>query len=218
MVADKARFIAAGNRAQLVNPHDLYARLMAGLGRYAGLRIFRVFDRALGSPVPAVAGGLDYRLLDAREVLAHCDDASLELAHSKVRAAYARGDVCAGAFYGAQLAGYCWFAFSAAPHMDRAWLDFPSHVLYTYKSFVRPALRGRGIAAVLYPAADALAKERGREAAIICVEAHNGSSIAAARRGGFAPVGYAAYAGRGRLKAWCSPAAARYGLRFFVPE
>jgi len=46
-------------------------------------------------------------------------------------------------------AGYCWLAFSAAPHMDRAWLEFRADVVYAYKSYVRPAARGRGIAAAL---------------------------------------------------------------------
>jgi hypothetical protein len=60
--------------------------------------------------------------------------------------AYGRRDLCAGAFDGAELAGYCWFALAAAPYMDGAWLEFRPHVVYTYKSYVRTAYRGRVIA------------------------------------------------------------------------
>ena len=72
-----------------------------------------------------------------------------------MRAAYARGDLCVGAFSWGELIGYCWFAPSAAPHMDRAWIDFPPDVVYTYKSYVRPPCRGRmstGTSAVFRPA------------------------------------------------------------------
>jgi len=195
-----------------------YAGIMGRLARHAGLRVFRVFGRRL-EPQARVAGrGLDYRLLSKRDLLPLCADASLELSPSKVRAAYGRGDLCVGAFERGVLAGYCWFALAAAPHLDRAWLEFPPHVVYTYKSYVRPAFRGRGIAAAMYRVADGLFLGRGRTHAVICVESHNRPSIAAAMRSGFSAAGYAAYFGDARLRAWCSRAAAGLGLRFYVPE
>jgi ribosomal protein S18 acetylase RimI-like enzyme len=195
-----------------------YVRVMSRLGQQAGLRVFRVFGRRLRARVGAPASRLDCRLLKEREVLALCADAALDLVPSKVQAAYARGDLCVGAYQDGKLAGYCWFALSAAPHMDGAWLEFPEHVVYIYKSYVRPAFRGRGIAATLYGFADALFLQRGRTHAVLCVESHNRPSIAAARRSGFADAGYAAYLGGARLRAWCSRAAAGSGLRFFIPE
>jgi GNAT superfamily N-acetyltransferase len=191
---------------------------MSRLARHAGLRVFRIFARRLearGAPAPA--GALDYRWMSEPDVLALCDDAALDLTASKVRAAYGRGDLCAGAFDGGQLAGYCWFAFSAAPHLDGVWLDFPAELVYTYKSYVRPAFRGRGIAAAMYRFADPACLERGRRLAIICVESHNWPSIAAAKRGGFSSAGYAAYVGGEPLRAWRSRQAAHHGLRFYVP-
>lgn len=190
---------------------------MSRLGRHAGLRLFRVFARTL-QPGQNEAGAPECRVLDEGEALALCADASLELAPARVQAAFARGDLCVGAFHRGELAGYCWFAFAPAPHLDRAWIGFPAEVVYTYKSYVRPAFRGRGIAAAMYRHADRAALERGRRHAIICVESHNAASIAAARRAGFSAAGYAAYAGGERLRAWCSGAAARYGLSFFVPQ
>lgn len=195
-----------------------YVRVMSRLGWQAGVRVFRIFGRRLRAWAGAAAPRVDCRLLPEREVLALCADPVLELVPSKVQAAYRRGDLCAGAFQDGELAGYCWFALSPSPLMDGAWLEFPDQVVYTYKSYVRPGFRGRGIAAALYGFADAHFLERGRTHAVLCVESHNRSSIAAARRSGFAEAGYAAYLAGGRLGAWRSRAAAGYGLRFFVPE
>src|SRR6185503_1302772 len=191
--------------------------VMRRLARHAGLRVFRVFVRRLEAGAPGAIGALDYRVMRGTDVLALCADPSLELSASKVRAAYGRGDLCVAAFERGTLAGYCWFALSAAPHMDDAWLDFPRELVYTYKSFVRPAFRGRGIAAALYRFADPVFLARGRNSALICVESHNRASVAAARRGGFSATGYAAYLGGAQLRTWCSPAAAGYGLRFYIP-
>src|ERR1044071_6862148 len=158
------------------------------------------------------------RLLKEREALALCADPALDLVPLKVQAAFARGDVCVGGFQHGVFAGYCWFALSPLPQLDGAWLEFPDHVVYTYKSYVRPAFRGRGIAAAMYRFADALFLKQGRTHAVLCVESHNEPSIAAARRSGFADAGFAGYLGGARLRAWRSRAAAGYGLRFFLPE
>lgn len=196
-----------------------YGVIMRRLARRAGLRVFRVFGRALDREAPAPRADVECRVLCQGEVLALCGDASLDLAPGKVIAAYARGDVCVAAFERDELVGYCWFAFAPAPHMDRAWIEFAPDVVYIYKSYVRPAFRGRGIAAALYRFADELCMRRGRSRAVLCVESHNRPSIAAAARSGFRPVGYAAYFGGGRrLRAWCSYAAGAYRLRFFVPQ
>ena len=188
---------------------------MGRLARHAGVRVFRVFARRLKAG--AESADHDCRLLSEEAVLALCSERSLDLAPGKVRAAYARGDLCVGAFSWGELIGYCWFAPSAAPHMDRAWIDFPQDVVYTYKSYVRPPCRGRGYAAAMYRFADRLWLERGRSSAILCVESHNFASVAAARRAGFSPAGYACYTAGARLRAWRSGAAARHGLRFFAP-
>ena len=195
-----------------------YGAIMARLSRWAGLRVFRVYGRALEREGPARRADLQCRMLYQGEVLAQCVDASLELSPGKVMAAYARGDLCVAAFEGSELVGYCWFAFAPAPHMDRAWIEFAPDVVYVYKSYVRPAFRGRGIAAALYRLADELCMRRGRERAVLCVESHNRPSMAAAARSGFRPVGYAVYLGGRRLRAWSSYAAGAYRLRFFVPQ
>jgi ribosomal protein S18 acetylase RimI-like enzyme len=212
------QFIADSGERPAQPARALYAGLMRRLARHARVRMFRIFVRKLdpeGGAPPQPR--FDYRWLPLNDALALCKDASLDLGEAKVRAAYGRGDRCIGAFDRARLAAYCWFATAAAPHMDRAWLDFPPALVYTYKSYVRPAYRGRGIAAAMYRAADAVFRERGCREAVICVESHNWASVAAAARAGFEPAGYAAYTDGARLRVWRSAAAARYGLRFYRP-
>ena len=217
--SDYARSLRALPRAlSMRRMASTYVRVMSRLGKHAGVRVFRIFGRRLRARVDAAAQRADCRLLKEREVIALCADPALDLLPSKVQAAYARGDVCVGAFQHGVFAGYCWFALSPLPQMDGAWLEFPDHVVYTYKSYVRQAFRGRGIAAAMYRFADALFLQQGRTHAVLCVESHNQPSIAAARRSGFADAGFAAYLGGARLHAWRSRAAAGYGLRFFVPE
>lgn len=192
--------------------------IMRRLARRAGLRVFRVLGRALEHEPAPERADVDCRILTQGEVLACCADPTLDLSPGKVIAAYERGDVCAGAFHGGELAGYCWFALRPSPHMDQAWIEFGADVVYVYKSYVRPAFRGRGFASALYCFADGRFLQRGRTRAVICVAPHNRASIAAAARGGFSPAGYAAYFGGRRLRAWCSYAAGAYRLRFFVPQ
>src|SRR5688572_9822138 len=147
-----------------------YARIMSRLARHACMRVFRIFDRPLEPRTEQTLGGLEYRLLPERDVLIRCSDASFGLAPANVQAAYIRGDVCLGAFDKTSLIGYCWFAFSPLPCMDRAWIEFPLDAVYTYKSYVVPAWRGRGIAAAMYRYPDPIWLSRGRTHAVICVE------------------------------------------------
>jgi len=193
----------------------MYARLMRGLARRSGLRVFRFFARPL-HPEPVARSGFELRHLSLAEVLVQCGDGELDLRESAVRDAYARGDFCAGAFEGHVLAGYCWLAFAPLPHLDGVCVRFRPDVAWLYKSFVRAAYRGRGLAARLYRFPDQKCAALGRRTSVICVESHNGPSIGAARRAGYTHAGYAAYLRRaGRLSGWYSPGTGAMGVRFF---
>lgn len=198
---------------------DLHRRVAGRLARHAGIRVYRFFARDLDDGrVPPACAGLDFRVMTEPEVLARANEPGLNLSPDKVRAALARGDVCAGAYDEGRLAGYCWFAYSPLPHLDGVWVSFGDEVGWTYKSLVRPSHRGRGIAPALYDFADRLGRQRGRKRAVICVESHNRASIAAARRSGHLPEGYAACLHRGQaVLSWCSPAVRRNGIRFYTP-
>ncbi len=195
----------------------LYGRVMRALSRRAGIRLFKFFRRELEPASRPAEGprGVELRLLEEGDVLPLCGDPELDLRQESVRTAYARGDLCVGAFEGARIAGYCWVAFAPLRHLDDVWVRFGSDVAWTYKSLVRLSHRGKGIAPALYLYADVACLERGRSLALICVESHNGPSVAAALRAGYSPSGYAAYIRQGaRLRSWCSRAAARQGVTF----
>lgn len=194
-------------------------RVARGLARRAGLRAFRFFRRELDPAASASApAGLEIRALAEREVAPLCRRDALNLRPETVSAAYARGDFCAAAYESGELVGYCWLAFAPLPHLDGVWVGFSEEAAWTYKSFVLPSHRGRGIAPALYRFADRLCAERGRAFSILCTEAHNRPSVSASLRGGYAPAGHAAYLHPGKsLLAWMSPGARRLGVRFFVP-
>ena len=187
--------------------------------RLAGVRAFRLFARPLEPGAACAApAGTRLRLLEEIEVHERCADPELGLAASKVAAAHSRGDRCVGAFENGRLVGYCWLAFAPVPLLDGVWVDFFADAVWTYKSFVRPSHRGRGIAAGLYRCADSLCRDRGRSVSLLCVEIRNRPSARAARRAGYVRAGYAGYFCRGgRLAPAYSPAGKRAGLRFFLP-
>ena len=185
--------------------------------RRGGLHVFRVFHRRLraGAAQPPTPG-LECRRLWGEELVALCSDKTLDLREAMVRDAFARGDACVGAFLEGRLAGYVWFAYEQAPHVNGVRVQVPSQAIYRFKSFVRPACRGRGIAPALYGAADALVARPGRESVVNCIAVQNGASIAASLKSGGAPLGWLAYwQGRGRFFALHSRSVAALGLRFY---
>lgn len=196
-----------------------YERLARALARYAGLRAFVFFRRALDPATPArLPGGVEVRMLGEGDLAPVCHRSELELTAEKVSAAYARGDLCAGAYDSGELVAYCWFAFAPAPHLDGVWADFHRQGVWIYKSLVLPSHRGRSIAPALYRFTDGPCVERGRSFSICCIESHNRPSVAAIRRAGYEAAGYAGYLRRGtKVLPLTSPAASRMEVRFFVP-
>lgn len=199
-------------------PNRLHRAAARALAVHAGVRLFRFFQRPLGPSSIVAPAGIALKALDEDLVLRHCAARELDLVEDKVRAAFGRGDACAGAFEQDRLVGYCWFAFAPLPHLDGVWVDFARSVVWLYKSLVRQSHRGRGIAPALYRFADAFGPQRGCTKAVICVESHNRPSVAAARSGGYAAAGYAAYRVHGGgVAGWYSRAARENAVRFFVP-
>jgi GNAT superfamily N-acetyltransferase len=142
---------------------SVHERLARGFARHAGLRAFRFFRRALDPATPAtLPGGVEVRMLGEEDAARVCQRPELDLTAEKVAAAYARGDLCAGAYDSGALVAYCWFAFAPAPHLDGVWADFHRQGVWIYKSLVLPSHRGRGIAPPLYSFNHRLCVERGR--------------------------------------------------------
>jgi len=183
-----------------------YAAVMERAGAWLGVRAYAVFRRTLGGAGAARPTDLAFRMVPESDVLRVAADPHLDLCALSVRAAFARGDLCVGAFDGGKLAGYAWFAQAPAPHVMGLQVRFAAHVVYTYKTLVRPQYRGRGIAPALYAFPDAHFRALGRSEAALCVDTHNRASIAAARKSGGALAGWLAYWHRGRhFRAYHSP-------------
>src|SRR4051812_21953928 len=102
----------------------LHAKLAGVLSRRAGARLFRLFERTLDAGALEPSAGAALRFLPEGAVLRLCDDAQLALRPEGFTAAYARGDLCIGAFTADVLAGYCWIAFAPLPHLDGVWVKF----------------------------------------------------------------------------------------------
>jgi GNAT superfamily N-acetyltransferase len=195
----------------------LPSRLSRVLARRAGLRLFRLFSRPL-SGFPSVEN-LELRMVRKEEALGLCADLELDLRPGVVAEAYARGDLCVGAFDRVRLAGYCWLAFAPVHHLDGVWVEFGPSAVWTYKALVRPSHRGRGIAAALYRFADAQCRARGRSTSILCIESHNAPSARAAMNAGYAHAGYAAYLRRrDDVRTWTSGGLEPLGVRFYLPR
>jgi GNAT superfamily N-acetyltransferase len=181
--------------------------------RRAGLHVLGVYCRRLGAAAGVCNEDLHVRALDETELLAYCADPELELRESMVRS----GNTCIGAFSGDALAGYAWFAYDDAPHVNGVRVRVPRHAIYRFKTFVRPAWRGRGIAPFLYGAADELVARPDRGYVVNCIALQNAPSIAASLRSGDAPLGHLGYwqAGR-RFLALHARGVQAFGLRFYL--
>lgn len=198
----------------------LYEAIMHHLGRRARLHLFRVFSRKLDpSAMQTAAPGLELRMLSEAELLVWSADPELDLGERMIRDALRRGGVCVGAVAGGELAGYVWFAYHAAPHLKGVWVQVPAEAIYRYKSFVRPAYRGRRIAPSLYRFADGVVSRPGREYVIDCIDTHNFASIAATKTSGGKTLGYLAYWQAGsRFISAHSQSLKRSGFRFYLKE
>jgi GNAT superfamily N-acetyltransferase len=189
--------------------------MMTRLLRRAGLFSFQVLMRPLAARAAAPAPGVAFRILEQNDVGLFADG-ELEVDEAKAREAFARGEVCVGALLGDALVGYAWFARDPAPHVDGIWMEFDRAAIYTYRAFVKPSARGRGIAPVLYNFADAQFMDAGRRYTILCIDVANRASLAAAERSGASAVGRAGYwRGFGGFAAFRSAGAAAVGFRFF---
>jgi GNAT superfamily N-acetyltransferase len=173
----------------------MYARAVGWLQRHLGLTLCRVVSRPL-DPAPSDHGRLAhvrYAVMKADELIAHCADRELELSSAQVRAAFARGDLCVGALDGETLVGYEWFAFGPTPHVKGVCVEFDFGARYGYKQFVRPAYRGRRIAAGLSSHGDYWCMRRGCNRTVAFIQLENFASWRASARLGSRTVGYAGY-------------------------
>jgi len=162
------------------------------LGRFLKVYFFRITSRPLREQ-HYQPSGIRLRQVDETELLPYCGDPEMQLPAGHVRAAFARGDLCAAAFDGSRLAGYEWFAHGRAPHVDSVWVEFAADARYGYKQFVRPQYRGRRIAAGLSTLVDDWHRRRDFTRALSMIDLGNGASWRSEARMGARTAGYAGY-------------------------
>ena len=194
---------------------------MSRLRRHLGINVVRVFERELGraARIDSACSNLECHVLSEAEAVGQCGDAELELNEGFVRAAYANGGVCLGAFVEGRMVGYNWLGYSATLIAEGVCVEFGQALRYSYKSFVRPAYRGRRIVQALHRLADEPALQRGRKFAMNFVHTDNLPSIASLEHAGSRTVGYALFARCfGSVLSFSSTGARRRGIRFCSPR
>ncbi|HEX6266968.1 MAG TPA: GNAT family N-acetyltransferase [Burkholderiales bacterium] len=191
--------------------------MLAPLRRRLGIHFYYMLVCPLAAAPRSGAppSGLDCRVLETQDLLAYCADPELDLREKSVRAALAAGDVCVGALDQGRLAGYLWYAFGGAAHVDGVRVQVGPRLRYAYKVHVRPGQRGRGIARELLARGTQLCPRRGRELGLSFVAPDNAPSLRAFAAAGWRRAGYAGYIKcAGRFRAFASAGAARLGAGF----
>lgn len=197
---------------------SLFIRVMSVLHRSTGLHLYRINVRPLvgRGGGPHSASGLSLRAVQPEELLKAAGDPDLDMPPDFVRSALARGDMAFGAFEGDRLVAYTWRTFSAAPYSDGLWARVERPYQYTYKSFTRPACRGRHIHADITLCADRYLLERGYTAEVGFIDLTNFTSIGVAKYLGRRRIAYAGYMKWfGRRILFRTPAARKVGAELF---
>lgn len=195
----------------------LRRRGLAWLERNMGLHCCVLFRHSVEGGGGAT-GNVRCAVMDEGALLAWSGDDELELAAGPVSLAYARGDLCVGAFAGTRLVGYLWLAFGPAPHVAGLWVRFPRGAGYRYKFFVRPRHRGQGVLARLHVHADGVCRAKRVTDSFYIVDVHNAASLQAARRSGHLGAGYVGFLRAfGRPLVFRSVGARRAGFTF-IPQ
>ncbi len=199
----------------------LYVRVMWRLQNYLGFRLFVVQSRVLDSNVPDddIPEGSSARLLEEDELAEFCRDQSLGLSESLVAKACARGDVCFGYLERGSLVSYKWIATRSTSAEAGLWVHFANGYSYSYKALTVPSHRGRHLQECVVHVSDRWRTSQGLRYNIGYIDTRNLASIAADRRYGNRPVGYAGYINWfGRVVPFRTPGAKACGFGFFSPS
>jgi GNAT superfamily N-acetyltransferase len=168
-------------------------------------------ERSMDEPL----SGLHCRVLEEQDLLGYCREPELDLREPAVRAALAAGDVCVGALDGEGLAGYVWYSFRSAAHVDGVRVRVGPRLRYAYKVHVRPGRRGRGIGRELLERGARRCPRRDRELGLSFVAPDNLASLRAFAAAGWRRAGYAGYVKwRNWFQAFASAGTARAGAGF----
>jgi len=133
-----------------VRRFGLIPAVLAGIFRrleqHCGLHLWSVQTRPIYPEFEmphAHAERFTFRRLDLEDALVAARDPALLLREGAVRTAFARGDICVGAYDGDRLVAYTWRTLSQAPVTDTVRIRLlRKSMRYGYKSLVLPPYRG----------------------------------------------------------------------------
>jgi len=220
MLSNKKKFL---RRWGLVR--SLYALLMRICRKFLRFNISAIVCHPLVGTNISTSNpeGYQFSILTEQELLDFSHDPALHLVETRIKDAFARGDICIGATLDGELVAYTWRAFSAAPATPRdnkhnIWVDFNAAAAYGRYSFTLPARRGKHIMPSLIAFADNYCLDKGATLLIAYIDTDNYPSMRCAMRVGNHVVGYAGYIYLfGKLSWFRTPGAKKHGFRFFTP-
>ena len=184
--------------------------------QYLGMHVWVVQTRPLVQhfELPADhAARFEFKPLTLEDALIACEDETLGIATEFVHDAFARGDICQGAFEKGRLVAYCWRTTVRAPVTERLWLRIhAADTRYGYKSFVLPAYRGIRLSQSNARVYDHYFISKGIHTDVGYVDLHNLASLKNTYRDPDRKnVGYAGYLELGgRYHTWRTPGVRPY--------
>lgn len=192
-------------------------RSLLGVGRrFVEFEICRL-ECSSGAPYawPDVVGFETRVIVDSEEFhRALCS----ELKHVDYRWAFARGDMCAASFRGAELVGYTFYSTLPTRVRDGIQFVYPQTYVYSYAAATAPSFRGNRLEQDRWKAARRYRNEQGGDPRLIWyVNVANLESRATSRSVGasFVLLGYLAYAKvGGRYRFFASRGARAAGAYF----
>lgn len=201
-------FIAYAERMNIrerIRRFGFFRAVTAALGQRGRgyFNVWVVLERQLASgfQIPEEHGEYEFRRLTLEEALVAGESEALQMPECFVRPAYARGDVCCGAFFRGELVAYLWRSTSYAPVTDKLRLRVDHRPqFYGYKSFVIPEHRGKRLIQTVGRAHDRWYLERGIDRAVGYVSMFNLPSLTNyLREPDHQKIGHAGYVGMGKL-------------------
>ena len=199
---------------------SVYLRVMRRAEKFLRFRLFVVHARALDPDAPEdeLPPGCSTRLILEPELIEFSRDPMLSLSPDSIRKAIARGDLCFGYLERGKLVSYTWIATKPTPAEAGLWVRFSDGHSYGYKGLTLPSHRGRHLPECLVHLTDRWQTAHGCRYNIDYIHTLNLPSIAADRRYGNRPIGYAGYVrGFRRVIPFRSRGAKARGFEFFVP-
>lgn len=193
------------------------------LDTWFGLHLYAVYSRPVAvehapAPCPPGYGVRLFRGDVTEELLARGHRVAAELEPDFVRAALAKGDLCAAVLHDGQIVSFCWQAYSPTHDLDGVYVKFAQRYRYGYHAYTHPDYRGRHLQRMMWSPRDQHDLANGYRHAIAFIRVDNHSSIRSTEAAGHRRLGLAGYFKHGELfVAFRSRAVTEAGFAFFMP-